>query len=255
MFLDIYGTRRLGRLQDPLARIGIPTVIAWVGTDVLRSAPKASADVVERAWHWCVAPWLREELAEVGIEAPVVRLTPPPVPDQVPAFPADLTVLAYAIDGRSGLYGLDFVLDLAGRRPDVRFLLWATPTDALPENVRALGWVSDAEAVIAQTTLYVRPTSHDGLSNLVLESLVNGRYVLWTYPFPGAKRVDTVEHAAALIDDLCRRHAEGTLALNDEGRRAVMEMFAARSVRTISSMDSAADHGTSGGGPRTVPTR
>ena len=168
----------------------------------------------------------------MGIEAPVVRLTPPQVPDRVPAFPADLTVLAYSIDGRSDLYGLDFVLELAGRRPDVRFLLLgATPTDELPENVRALGWVSDAEAVMAQTTLYVRPTSHDGLSNLVLESLVNGRYVLWTYPFPGAERADTVEHAAALIDDLCRRHADGTLALNDEGRRAVIEMFEPADVR------------------------
>jgi hypothetical protein len=65
----------------------------------------------------------------------------------------------------------------------------------------------------------------------VLESLVNGRYVLWTYPFPGAERADTVEHAAALIDDLCRRHADGTLALNDEGRRAVIEMFEPAEVR------------------------
>jgi hypothetical protein len=232
VFLNIYGTRRLGRSQRLLARIGVPTVIAWVGTDVLRNAPKASRDVVERAWHWCVAPWLRDELAEVGIEAPVLRLTPPQIPGLIPAFPAHFTILAYAIDGRGDLYGLDFVLDLARRRPDVRFLLLgSTPTDGLPENVKALGWVSDAEAVMAKTTLYVRPTSHDGLSNLVLEALVSGRYVLWTYPFPGVERADTLEHAAALIDDLYRRNAEGTLAPNDEGRGAVLEMFEPAEVR------------------------
>ena len=67
--------------------MGVPTLIIWVGTDVLRGAPKASREVVERAWHWCVAPWLRDELAEVGIEAPVVRLTPPQVPDRTPRCP------------------------------------------------------------------------------------------------------------------------------------------------------------------------
>lgn len=232
VFLDIYGSRRLNRLQRLLARIGIPTLIVWVGTDVLRGAPKASREVTDRAWHWCVAPWLRDELAEVGIDALVVRLTPPKVPDLIPAFPTDFTVLAYAVDGRFDLYGLDFVLELARRRPDVRFLLVGmAPHDELPGNVEALGWVNDADAVIAQTTLYVRPTSHDGLSNLVLEALANGRYVLWTYPFHGAERADTVEGAEALIDDLARRHAEGTLPFNDEGREAVLQMFEPGEVR------------------------
>lgn len=232
VFLDIYGSRRLNRLQGLLARIGVPTLIVWVGTDVLRSAQKASEDVTVRAWHWCVAPWLRDELAEAGIEATVVRLTPPKVPDLVPAFPTDFTVLAYAVDGRFDLYGLDFVLELARRRPEVRFLLVGmTLHDELPGNVEALGWVNDADAVMTQTTLYVRPTSHDGLSNLVLEALANGRYVLWTCPFPGAARADTVEGAEALIDDLARRHAEGTLPFNGEGRKAVLEMFEPAEVR------------------------
>lgn len=232
VFVDIYGTHRLKRLRRLLAWLGVPTVIVWIGTDVLLRAPKASREVTELAWHWCVAPWLRDELAEVDIEAQVLRLTPPQVPEVAPPFPADLTVLAYAIDGRSDLYGLDFVLELARRRPDVRFLLvGAASMDALPENVRALGWVGDPGQVMAQTTLYLRPTSHDGLSNLVLEALAHGRYVLWTYPFPGVERADTVEAAEAVIDDLSRRHAAGALRLNHHGRGAVLEMFEPARVR------------------------
>ena len=79
--------------------------------------------------------------------------------------------------------------------------------------------------VMSQTTLYVRPTSHDGLAYLVLEALAYGRYVLWTYPFPGAEAVDTVDVAEARLDELYRQHVEGRLSPNHEGREAVLEMF------------------------------
>ena len=212
--------------------MGVPTLIVWIGTDVLRMCAEGIPEMVERAWHWCVAPWLRDELAEVGIEAQSCARTPPRVPERVPPLSSEFTVLAYSLDDRGDLYGVDFVLELARRRPDVRFLLLgATPIDGLPENVTALGWVSDADAVMAETTLYVRPTSHDGLSNLVLEALANGRYVLWTYPFPGAERADSVKDAEASIDDLFEKHTEGRLPLNDEGRKAVLEMFEPAKVR------------------------
>lgn len=232
VFLDIYGARRLDRLRGPLARIGVPTLMLWVGSDVLNGAPRASRAVIERAWHWCVAPWLRDELAEAGIAGEVVRITPPRVPDVVPAFASTFMVLAYVPEDRTELYGLDFILEVARRRPDIPFLvLGASSRDALPSNVTAVGWVGDTDSVMAQATVYLRPTSHDGLANLVLEALSLGRYVGWTYPFPGAAKVDTVESAVALIDDLHRRHAEGRIPINDEGRDAVIEMFEPAEVR------------------------
>jgi glycosyl transferase family 1 len=224
--LHMSGKQRLSRLQSCLAWLGVPTVMLWIGSDVALHAPKATRTVIAQTWHWCVAPWLRDELAEDGIEADIVRLTPPRMPDRLPALPLSFTVLAYALDDRSELYGLDFVLELARRRPDIQFLLLATcSTEVLPENVRALGWVNDTHAVMSQTTLYVRPTSHDGLSNLVLEALAYGRYVLWTYPFPGVEAADTVDAAEARLNELYRLHMAGRLYPNHEGRKAVLEMF------------------------------
>lgn len=231
-FLHVSGERDLKRLQVWLTQLGVPTVMLWIGSDVPKHAPHASRSVINGSWSWCVAPWLREELAEAGITADVVRLTPPQIPDPLPALPTRFTVLAYAADDREGLYGRDFVLELARRRPDIPFLLLAaTSTDALPANVTALGWVRDMREVMSRTTLYVRPTTHDGLSNLVLEALANGRYVLWTYPFPGVEAADTLDTAEARLNELYRQYTEGRLAPNLEGRRAVLEMFEPAAVR------------------------
>ncbi len=224
--MHLYGRRDLKRLEIWLARLGIPTLTLWIGSDVVLHAPFASRAFAERSWHWCVASWLRDELTGAGIEAEVVRITPPHVPHPAPALPPRFAVLAYALQDRGELYGLEFVLELASRRPDIQFfLLGATPAESLPANVAALGWVGDMDAVMARTTIYVRPTAHDGLSNLVLEALANGRYVMWTYPFPGADAVDTVDAAEARLNELHRQYAEGRLSPNTEGRAAVIEMF------------------------------
>ena len=192
----------------------------WTGSDVFVRAPNASDTVAKYARHWCVAPWLKDELADVGISAEIVRMTPPNVPEVVPALPSDFTVLAYVIEGRGDLYGLDFILTLARKTPDISFrLLAATSVDDLPTNVALLGWVDDTRSIMAQTTIYIRPTSHDGLSNLVLEALANGRYVLWTYPFPGVRSIDGVDSAAAYLDELYRLHVEGRLSRTTRAAR------------------------------------
>ena len=226
------GRRELSGIQTWLARLGVPTLILWIGSDVLLLAPYASMDVQADAWHWCVASWLRDELAESGIDAEVVATTPPHFPEVMPALPPRFTVLAYTLADRSELYGLDLLLELARRRPDIPFfLLGAIPTEQLPDNVTALGWIGDTAEITCQTTVYVRPTAHDGLSNLVLEALANGRHVLWTYPFPGVDTVEDVDAAEARLNELYRQHAEGALPLNQEGREAVLEMFEPSAVR------------------------
>lgn len=226
VFFHMSGVRDLKRLQTWLARLGVPTLILWIGSDVLSRAPHASRNVIERSWHWCRAPWTVDELAELGIEADVALMSPPTIPEVVPALPERFTVLAYAHEGVGDLYGLELVLELARRRPDIEFrLLAATSTDELPENVTPLGWIDDTREAMAQATLYVRPTSHDSLAYLVLEALASGRHVLWTYPFPGVDRVDSIDAAEARLNDLYRQHVEGRLSLNHEGREAVLEMF------------------------------
>lgn len=232
VFMHLSGRSRFGRLQRFLAGLGVPTLIVWTGSDVVLTGPDVSAPIAHRAWHWCVAPWLRDELGELGVAADVVRLTPPAIPRSTPAFPREFTVLAYTIEGRGDLYGLDVVLELARRRRDVRFLLVGPASiDDRPSNVEVLGWVEDMTEIMGRTTVYLRPTAHDGLSNLVLEALAQGRYVLWTYAYPGVDPIGTIDAADRRIDELRRRHADGRLSPNHAGRSAVMESFGADAVR------------------------
>ena len=232
VFLYMSGRPSLSRLQGVLGRLGIPTIFLWIGSDILIRAPEASNRVIDQAWHWCRAPWAQDELSAVGIEAEIALMSPPRIPAHVPPLPSRFTVLAYALDGRSDLYGTDLVIELARRRPDIPFILMAaTRSEGWPDNVTALGWVEDPEEAIARSTLYVRPTSHDGLAYLVLEALASGRHVLWTYPFPGVESFDTVDAAEALLNELYRHHVEGRLSLNHEGREAVLKMFEPAAVR------------------------
>jgi hypothetical protein len=234
IFLHMCGRQDLGRLQAWLSRLGVPTLIVWIGSDVPRFAAHTSSAVATRAWHWTVAPWLQEEVADAGIAAEVVPLTPPPIPTTVPPLPEEFSVLAYTLDGRSDLYGLDFILELARRRPDIPFvLLGATPSESFPKNVRAIKQLEDTDATMRGSTLYVRPTLHDGLSNLVLEALAHGRYVMWTHPFPGVDQIGSIDSAEARLNELHGRHVEGRLSPNHEGRDAIARAFDRETIRKI----------------------
>lgn len=220
------GRPSLHRLTALLSWIGVPVVMYWTGTDALFRWGAPTEEVIERPWHWCGSPWLQEELAERGIESSFILLFPPAIPAAIPALPEQFSVLAYVPRHRRDFYGLDFIVQLAQRLPDVEFqIVHSSALDGLPPNVRCLGWVEDMDALISRTTAYVRPITHDGLSYMVTEALAYGRYVVWTYHFAGVTTVDTVEAAEAWLRDLHRRQREGRLGPNEVGRKAVKAMF------------------------------
>jgi hypothetical protein len=220
------GRPKLHRLTALLSRLGVPVIMYWVGTDVLFRWGAPTEDVTERAWHWCISPWLQEELAERGIESSFIILIPPVIPAVIPALPDRFSVLAYVPEHRRDFYRLDFIVQLAQRLPDVEFrIVPASALDGLPPNVRCLGWVEDMGALISQSTAYVRPITHDGFSYMVLEALAYGRHVLWSYGFAGVTTVDTIEAAEAWLRDLHLRQREGTLGPNEVGRKAVEAGF------------------------------
>jgi len=105
-------------------------VYYWLGTDVSRAV---------RAWRngrvrWSVyhealrdrhivdAPWLVDELAELGIDAAFIPI--PLVVDNVaspPCMPRDFTVLTYIPDDRPEFYGASSVFEAARHLPSATF--------------------------------------------------------------------------------------------------------------------------------------
>lgn len=205
-----------------------PTVIHWVGTDALIATEEhtrgnVAPQVVRKPKHWVDAPWLADELAPLGIHAEYVPL-PIPVPKvDPPPLPAQFRVLLYlpedAFDRE--VFDMDTLLRLPREFPEIAFTLRpssaASLPGTLPPNVQAPGWSNDVDALYADISVVVRLTSHDGVSFMAVEALARGRYVIWTFPMPGAIQASGFDAVAAAIGELHARHKAGTLPLNQPG--------------------------------------
>ena len=127
-----------------------------------------------------VAPHLVDELAQVGLEATWI----PSIVDSrkydgqgQPSGQPPKRVLAYLPTGKSSFYGEEVVRQAIETNPDLEFLIVG---NTLPErfsqypNVRDLGYVEDMQPVYSQAGCLLRVTEHDGLPQMVLESLLWG---------------------------------------------------------------------------------
>ncbi len=227
-----------GSPQDRLLQLRRrPVVIHWVGTDVLIARDEyargnVSPRLAKRATHWCDAPWLVDELRGIGVRSEYVAL--PVVVDDQPAapLPREFRVLLYlpvdAFDRE--VFDMETLLALPSRFPQVQFSLIPSPPETLPQplppNVEARGWVTDMGALYDETTVYVRLTSHEGMSFMAIEALARGRYVIWTHPLEGAIQASGLEATTDAIRTLLKRHRRGELPLNDSGRAAALAEFA-----------------------------
>ncbi len=236
---------------------GVPIVLHWVGSDVtdLRLGDMAREQIAKaNLVHWTDAPWLADELTASNVRAAVFafcvapQLVAPPMPSNT------FTVLAYLPDEKFEFYGGPMVLWLAERMPEVRFLVVAgigPSKRTAPANVHFQGWQSNMDAIYAQTHALLRITEHDGLPFMVIEALNRGRYVLFNHDVPGATLVHTKEAMLQQLSDLRRRHAEGTLRLNEAGMAYVRTNFAREAVsqRIVAALESEIER-KSGKGPR-----
>ena len=233
--------------QDILMRVRRkPVVIHWVGTDVQIALDEAKAGrvsrrIAERAIHWCDAPWLVDELATIGVVSEEVALPVPGLPAEPPPLPERFCALLYCpVDAYDReVFDLDTLLRHPVEFPDIEFVLIPSPAETLPgplpSNLDCRGWVDDIDTLYREISLYVRLTSHDGVSFMVLECLARGRHVIWPFPMPGVTQASGFEAVAAVVRELAAKHTAGTLSLNEEGRAHVMAHYdAERLTRELS---------------------
>lgn len=223
---------RFSRPSALLATVRRPCVMHWTGSDVLHAhGVAARGAVTERlrrgCVHWAGAPWLVDELAEIGVRAEWVPHSAIDAPVRIPALPdGPFTFLAYLRPGREPFYGAEAVCRAAATLPEALALVVGCERLAgAPANVRCLGWVTDMASVYARCHALLRMTAHDGLAFMVQEALAFGRHAVWTRPFPGAIEVASTEEACARLADLAARHRAGTLPLNLAGADHVRERF------------------------------
>jgi len=209
------------------------TVAHWIGSDLMDLRGYALRHKRLPAWideyvdvHLADSPAIQEELAELGIEARVIRLLPRSVEADVLPLPDEPAVLSYWQDFRPEFYGASLVLALARRLPELRFYVVGATGKGLqdvPANVTFLGEVRDMEAIYPKVSALFRFVQHDSVSAMVLETLARGRYVLYSHRFPHTFQVTGLEDAAQHLEQLCK-----TRQPNHEGASYVRQHFSWR---------------------------
>lgn len=212
----------------PLRVRGVRFVAHWIGTDLYQVKTRPLAHLVFRAAapgiaaHIADAPWLVEDLARRGIDATLVPTIsgrmdgagPMPMPDE-------FAVLAYVPDDRRDFYGWPTVRTVAEAYPDVPVHVVGGdgPGDA-PANVFFHGLTDEMEPIYGATSALIRPTVHDGLSQMVLEALIRGRQVVWSREFRECMYATTVDEFVRAVGAL-----RADCPFNDAGARLAAEQY------------------------------
>jgi hypothetical protein len=235
LWYQIGGYAGHGRIYKLTNMLGVPVVLHWVGSDVLVAQryferhpehlpPKA------KVIHWAGAPWLVDELKQIGINAQFVPLPLKTVgiflSQDPPPLPKNFKILTYLSDQRPAFYGWDHILLLAKDFPYIEIIVIGATGSFVrhhPPNVRFLGWVSDTFPVFADCTVIIWMTEHDGYGGTVQEALSLGRYAIWTYPFPGAFLAKDYSSLFYHVSYLYNLHKEGNLTINQVGRTYMLE--------------------------------
>lgn len=223
---SINGTLTTSRVFDRAIRYKVPVIMHWAGTDVVKSrkaflSGNYRKDYLEYAIHQCSSEWMRDDLKEIGIDAPIVHFNNYDKKYPFVAYKGKrLTILSYVPDHRPEFYGMSVILQMAKLFPEVDFVIAGTKGEnysPLPSNVQARGWVSDMEEVFEKCHVCLRYTKHDGLSNFILESLARHRTVIYRNPLNGCIYVRDENDLEREIKDLTERFGRGDDMRNDAG--------------------------------------
>lgn len=231
---SINGTLGRSALFDRALNRKIPVVMNWVGSDVsaaveMYMAGRHNEQYRRQAVHYCEVEWIRTELAEAGIEAEIVNFAAFDRRFEAKQPTGDrLQVLSYISEATAQFYGIESFLALARQFPEADFtIVGATGENyqPLPDNVKALGWVSDMDAIFDQTHVCVRFPEHDGLSTFVLEALARGKQVLYNYPFEQCIYCPDEATLAKAMEAIAHLFQQKLLPANEDGMHFIRESF------------------------------
>jgi hypothetical protein len=210
---------------------GKRVVFHWIGSDLYSLGRRTAL----RSLFWTVragvdlhiadAPWLVDDLKALGLEAHLVptiseKMAPGPQP-----LPARLRVLAYVPDRRRDFYGWHTIRMLAELYPGSEFIaVGGAAEEGAPANVRFEGYLDGAgmDRVYRETSVLLRPTANDGLSQMVLEALGRGRQVVWSRRFPHCHYAETAAEYVSAMEQLLAECPP-----NDAGAAYVAEHYSA----------------------------
>lgn len=200
----------------------IPVIVIWSGSDI--PAARRDPQLLElikryRFTNVAAAPWLVDELRELGIDARYVPVTAADPSPLIAALPRRFSVLSYLPEPRRAFHGEKLIYSIAREFPDVPFRVVGrgSANPVAPANVEFLGHTGDVPRVIDDSTVLLRLPEHDGKSKIVIEALARGRHVIWNHELPGVRRAQHAGEASRILRELLAEAAAGALEPNAAG--------------------------------------
>lgn len=197
-----YIEQRTGFYAKIAKLLGKKVVYHWAGTDVLNYLnhpdwlnnwhPKVDM-------HLAYAPNLQNELKILGIESRVFTIVPK-LKLESASMPQKHAVLLSIPDDKPGLaefYGYETMIKVIEEFPDLEFVVVRSshPEKYPYQNVRHMGVLAwdEMEKVYNNISIVIRYPVHDGLSLLLMESTIKGKYMLYRYELPYTIHVSSFE--------------------------------------------------------------
>jgi len=188
-------------------------IIQWAGSDILQlyishKSKMTTALTMKLAVHLCTSSWNQRELSQFGIKANLIKseVVGLNVSTNVPSLPHNFTVLAYLPKSRFNFYGGGIIEKLIEEYPSITFIIVGDDGEGRikAKNVKWLGYIpfKKMSDIYKRTTVLIRMPEHDGLSNMVIEALIHGRYVIYNYRFPYCCHARNYEEVKSWINVL-----------------------------------------------------
>jgi len=221
----ISGYQRI-KLLTWLRSLGKKVINHWVGSDVLKVLEDRKTRLLAHMTdklidaQFAKAKHLIRELKQAGISATYLPSVPPI--DKKVSLRYKRGVLVYIPFDRVDFHRGKEILELAKLFPEIDFHVVDNKGKGLPlePNIHYYGWVDNMEPIWEKVSVLIRYPKHDGLSSLVLEALVRGKWVIWNQRLKHCSYVKNREKVLYELANLLRKED-----LNLESRQFVLKEF------------------------------
>jgi len=188
-----------------LKLFGKRIIVTWIGDDTLFAA-KRKGYIYSRIGarlidvNIALTKWLAEDLDRLRIGD--YAICPLPIYMDIREYdlPGEFAVSIYLPEARFfKFYGGEICERIIDYFEKVHFIILTKDRNVMKKrpNTEFLEYTDDMNGVYRKTTVLLRIPKHDGLSNMVLEALSVGRYVIYSYPLEGciyAKTFDDIKY-------------------------------------------------------------
>lgn len=218
---------------DWVMRMKKKLILQWMGTDIQIALERQVNQTIDRKYidyaiHFVDAPWLGEEVAQLGVVNKLVPFKYIFIDSPVEKYEKN-AVLSYVPQSREQFYGIEKIIAAAKAFPDIEFNLYGLTQSKFecPANVRLMGWLPEKEFAqrLKKSSVLLRLPEHDGFSVTVVEAWGFGCEVFWTFPGPPAIHVKNQEELISNMRETFKKIEERGFRPNLESVQFASENF------------------------------